>query len=238
MSPLFFSLIAATATLVGGSIPLLNRRVSDTNLTLLVAFSAGVLLSTGLNHMVAVSFLQAGRWTMLAVSCGFLTLYGYEKVSMVHACREHDCKVHHFGTAALIGIGFHSLLDGFAIAVSFELEPALGFFVITAVVLHRLPTGISIACLLLTNEYATKRAWRILVLLAGLTVVGALLGTFSSIGEPFHLSLAVGLSAGTFLYISTSDLLPIAHQNMEDYRVPFFFLVGFLGILASSFIPH
>jgi len=238
MKPLLFSLIAASATLIGGGIPLLNRRLSDKNLTLLVAFSAGVLLSTGLNHMLPVSFVKGGRWTMLAVSCGFLILYGYERVSMVHACREHDCKVHHFGTAALVGIGFHSFFDGFAIAVSFELEPALGFFVISAVVLHRLPTGISIACLLLANHYETRRAWRILALLAGLTVVGALMGTFSSLGDPFHLSLAVGLSAGTFLYISTSDLLPIAHQNLRDYRVPLLFLVGFLGILVSSFIPH
>ncbi len=238
MGPLFFSVVAAAATLLGGSIPLLKKRLSETTLTLLVAFSAGVLLSTGLNHMVAESFSQAGKWAMLAVSIGFLALYGYEKVSMVHACREQDCELHNFGPAALVGIGFHSLLDGYAIAVSFELETTLGLIVLAAVVLHRLPTGISIACLLLANHYETGKAWRILTGIAGLAVIGALAGTLLGSNDPFYLSMAVGLSAGTFLYISTSDLLPMAHQNAQDYRVPLLFLVGFISVLASSFLPH
>lgn len=60
---------------------------------------------------------------------------------MIHSCRERCCKAHSFGYAALIRIGFHSFLDGFAIAISFEFEKTLGFMVIMAVILHRLPTG-------------------------------------------------------------------------------------------------
>ncbi|MFQ5750395.1 MAG: ZIP family metal transporter [bacterium] len=233
---LFFSLIAAGVTVLGGGIPLLNKRLSEKQLTLLVAFSAGVLLSTGLNHMVVESFAESGRWAMLAVSLGFVILYGYEKMAMIHACREHDCDIHHFGGSALIGMGFHSFLDGFAIAVSFEFQKALGFLVILAVILHRLPTGISIASIMLTNQYQQMKAWWTLSVIAGLTVIGAFVGIFIPITNHFFLSLAVGLAGGTFLYISTSDLLPIAHENNRDYRVPLFFLIGFLGILATSFL--
>ena len=85
---MFFAAAAAFATIVGGGVPLLHRRLSERHLTLLVAFSGGVLLSTGLNHMIAESFAETGRWAMLGVSMGFVILYGYEKISMVHACRE------------------------------------------------------------------------------------------------------------------------------------------------------
>lgn len=222
--------------MVGGSIPLLHKRITAKTLTLLMAFSAGVLLSTGLNHMVAESYAESGRWAMVAVSVGFLLLYGYEKVAMIHACREQDCHVHSFGRSALVGIGFHSLLDGFAIAVSFELEKTLGMIVISAVILHRLPTGISIASIMLSHNYAEKRAWISLIVIAGLNVVGAILGQFIPFGATTFLSLAVGLSGGTFLYIATSDLMPMAHENPHDYGVPASFLFGFLGVLAATFL--
>jgi ZIP family zinc transporter/zinc and cadmium transporter len=236
MQILFYAFLAAVATVLGGGIPLLNKKLTDKNLTLLVAFSAGILLSTGLNHMVTESFAEAGKWAMLSVSIGFLTLYGYEKIAMVHACREHDCAKHHFGPSALIGLGFHSFLDGFAIAVSFEFEKTLGFLVIIAVILHRLPTGISIACIMLSHAYKESKAWKILSAIAGLAVIGAIAGMTLPIQEHYVLSLAVGLSGGTFLYISTSDLLPMAHEKNEDYRVPIFFFIGFVGILAMSFL--
>ncbi len=233
---ILFSLVAAAATMVGGSIPLLHKKLSKKSLMVLVAFSAGVLLSTGLNHMVVESYAQSGRWAMVAVSLGFVILYGYEKVAMIHACREQECHVHLFGGAALVGIGFHSLLDGFAIAVSFGLEKTMGMIVIAAVILHRLPTGISIASIMLSHRYHKAKAWMTLGMIACMNVLGAFLGQFIPFSETTLLSLAVGLSGGTFLYISTSDLLPIAHENNLDYRVPFFFLIGFLGVLAATFL--
>ncbi len=172
---------------------------------------------------------------MLAVSTGFLILYGYEKMAMVHACREHDCHVHSFGTSALIGMGFHSFLDGFAIAVSFKLEQTLGLVVVAAVILHRLPTGLSIASILLSHDYKESRSWRILTIIAALAIVGTITGMFIPMTQSFYLSLAVGLSGGTFLYISTSDLLPMAHENNQDYKVPVAFFIGFLGVLLTSF---
>ena len=236
MNVILFSFLAAGATVIGGSIPLFHKKLSEKHLTILVAFSGGVLLSTGLNHMVVESFAEGGRWAMVAVSMGFVLLYGYEKMAMVHACREHNCAVHDFGKSALVGMGFHSFLDGFAIAVSFEFEKTIGFLVIAAVILHRLPTGISIAAIMLSHQYQESKAWISLSLIAGLAVIGALTGILIPINEQFFLSLAVGLTGGTFLYIATSDLLPLAHENNQDYRVPIFFLLGFLGMLAGSFL--
>lgn len=236
MQILFFSFLAAGATVLGGGIPLLHKKLSEKVLALLVAFSAGILLSTGLNHMVVESYAEAGRWAMLSVSLGFIILYGYEKMAMIHACREEQCDIHHFGNAALLGLGFHSFLDGFAIAVSFEFEKSLGILVVVAVLLHRLPTGISTASIMLANHFHKVKAWKTLSMIAGLAVIGALVGISIPFNGHFLLSLAVGLSGGTFLYISTSDLLPLAHENNRDYRVPIFFLLGFLGILGTTFI--
>lgn len=237
--PLLCAGIAALFTMVGGAIPLAHRKLSKSVLTILIAFSGGVLLSAALNHMVVESFAIIGGPAMLAVSGGFLLLYGIEKITMIHACQEEDCHTHHFGGMALLGIGFHSFLDGFAIAVSMELDVRLGAIVVLAVLLHRLPTGVCIATVMLANHFASTKAWLTLSLIAGLLVAGAFIGLLSAlngIATENFLSIAIGISAGTFLYIATGDLMPMAHANVRDYRVPLAFAVGFLGTMGTAFI--
>ncbi|MDZ7289121.1 MAG: ZIP family metal transporter [candidate division KSB1 bacterium] len=237
--PLVCSGIAALFTLIGGTIPLAHQKLSKNALAVLLALSGGIMLSTSLNHMVRESFGSIGAISMVCVSFGFLLMYGLEKMTMVHACREQDCHVHHFGGMALMGIGFHSFLDGFAIGVSLEFNLTLGLMVVLAVLLHRLPDGIAIATVMLANRYSTRKAWGFLSMLAGLAVAGTIVGLaslFSGIELERFLSIAIGISAGTFIYIATSDLMPMAHEDPRDYRVPIAFIVGFLGILLTAFI--
>lgn len=155
---------------------------------------------------------------------------------MIHSCRERCCKAHSFGYAALIRIGFHSFLDGFAIAISFEFEKTLGFMVIMAVILHRLPTGISLTAILLSHGYKESKAWVILIIVSLLAIIGGIVGVVIELSNTFILSLAIAFSGGLFIYISTTNLIPIAHKNNQDYRVPIFFLIGFFSIMAISFI--
>ena len=235
---LTFASMAAAFTLLGGSLPLLKRDLSQRALSLWVAFSAGALLSTGLNHMVVESYEAVGKAAIVLVGVGFILLYLIEKVTMIHACQEEDCETHTFGGFALAGIGFHGLLDGFAIAVSLELSLSLGFLVGLAVLSHRFPTGVSIASIMLANAYPRARSWRLLGLLAGLVVLGAGLGLSVPAGAQTQrfLGLGVALSAGTFIYIATADLLPLAHhRNIRDYWVPAAFLGGFSLMLGASY---
>jgi ZIP family zinc transporter/zinc and cadmium transporter len=237
--PLFCAGIAALFTMVGGAIPLAHRKLSRSVLTILIAFSGGVLLSAALNHMVVESFAIIGGQSMLAVSFGFLLLYGIEKITMIHACQEEGCDAHRFGGLALVGIGFHSFLDGFSITVSMKLDVRLGAIVALAVLLHRLPTGVCIATVMLANHFPSAKAWFTLSLIAGLLVAGALAGLLSAlsgIAAERFLSIAIGISAGTFIYIATGDLMPMAHANVRDYRVPLAFAVGFLGTMGTAFI--
>ena len=142
MNILFFSFLAAGATIIGGGIPLLRKKLSDKQLSLLVAFSA-VVLTAGMNHMVAESVAEAGRWAMLSVSIGFVVLYGYEKMAMVHACREHDCHVHSFG----LGVNFPLLNRIFFVE---------GRYTIGLVDINEHTTGLSSGTLNVLSDIKTK----------------------------------------------------------------------------------
>ena len=231
MKILLLAGLAAICTFLGGSLPLLKKELQDRYISWLVAFSAGILLSTGINHMMVESYKVAGHRAVYALSIGFITLFLIERFAMVHACREEECDVHTFGGIALAGIGFHSFLDGFAIAVSMETSPSLGYIVVLGVLLHRFPTGISIATIMVANEYKRDRAFIILALLGLAAMAGALFGLLIPFEASKFLSLSVGFNAGIFIYIATADLLPMVHIKRGDYMSPLSFVIGFTGIM-------
>lgn len=235
MTALLYATLAAIFTIAGGSLPLVRRNLGERALSLLIAFSAGVLLSAGVNEMMPESFALAGTAAAVGISTGFILLYVSEKVTMVHSCREQGCQVHPFGFFAIAGIGFHTALDGFAIAVSSEVGAELAAVVAIAVLAHRFPSGVSFAGVMLACGYTKGRAWATLSLLGGLLIVGAVVGLMFSDFSATALGFAIGLSAGSFLYISTSDLLPIAHEHgWGDYGVPLSFAAGFGIMLAAA----
>ncbi|RJQ46974.1 MAG: hypothetical protein C4534_01930 [Gaiellales bacterium] len=235
MTALLFATLAAIFTIAGGGLPLARRNLGARGLSLLIAFSAGVLLSAGINEMMPESFELAGTTAAIGVSGGFILLYISEKVTMVHSCREQGCEVHHFGFFAIAGIGFHTALDGFAIAVSSEVGAELGAVVAIAVLAHRFPSGVSFSGVMLACGYSRGRAWATLVTLGVLAIAGAAIGLLFADVSTGVLGFAIGLSAGSFLYISTSDLLPVAHEHgWGDYGVPLSFTAGFGVMLAAS----
>ncbi len=231
MKILLLAGLAALFTFLGGSLPLLKKELKPKHLSWLIAFSAGILLSTGLNHMVAESIEKAGHEAMLAISTGFVFLFLIARFAMVHACGEEECETHTFGGIALAGISFHSFLDGFAIAVSMETSVSLGYIVVLGILMHRIPTGISIASIMLANHYKQEKAFIILFLIGLTAILGALFGFLIPFESVRLLGIGVGFSAGVFIYIATADLLPMVHVKKGDYISPLSFVIGFLGIM-------
>lgn len=228
---LALTVIAAVSTVVGGSLPLIRGELSQRAESWVIALAAGILLSVSLNEMIPESFEAAGEAALLGASAGFIVLYILERITTIHACRDEHCDIHAiFGLTALVGIGVHSLFDGFAIAVGFEFSPVLGLSIAGAVLVHRFPDGISVAAVALSNRYPRPRIWLLLAAIGALAILGAVVGLGMGTASTVVLGAALGISAGTFLYIATADLLPIAHRNYRDLGVPVAFLLGFVGI--------
>jgi zinc transporter ZupT len=265
MQALLIAAMATGFTIAGGSLPLLRRDLPHRHLSWLVAFSAGIILSAGLLSMLGESMelLKNGQ-ALVWVGVGFLTLYLLERITIIHSCHDEDCE-REAGTlvpsdhapssmpgAALWGIGFHGMIDGFALAVSTESHNvALTLMVAIGVLLHSFPTGMSLAALMLFGGIKHSSAWRILLAIASMAIVGALIGlqiqnpaVLGLLGQSWDsrdtlLGAALAFSAGNFIYIATGDLLPEAHRNRSDYGVPASVVVGFaVNIAAFLFFAH
>jgi zinc and cadmium transporter len=215
-------------SLLGSFLPLL-RELSQRGLALLLSFSAGVLLGAVFFHMLPETQVLADNigWPILA---GFLLILVMERFVFVHACEERGCDIHQMGIPAFLGISLHSLLDGLALGAGLML-PQLGPVVLLAVIIHKMPDGISITSILLAAGWSRQRVAALSVLFSLTTPTGALLAyLFFRTLSPENVAVAIGISAGTFLAIATADILPQVHRIDERNPLTLLFLIGGLAL--------
>ena len=224
----------ALISLAGGLLPLL-KELSQKTLALFLSFSAGVLLGAVFFHMMP----EAGRFLShklgLVVLAGFLLILIMERFVLVHACEEHACDIHQMGIPAFLGISLHSLLDGVALGAGLMI-PELGPAVLLAVIIHKMPDGISISSILLSAGWSRTTVGWLNLLFSLTTPVGALIAYFFLRSlSPSAVATAIGLSAGTFLFIATADILPQVHRLEERNPIT---LVLLLSGLAVSWVSR
>jgi len=144
-----------------------------------------------------------------------------------HAGHHHASSKHRLTWAgAGIGLSLHSLIEGVALAASIEAggthgawAAGLGTFLVIA--LHKPFDSMTLGALMHLGDRSTRLRHVINFLFALLVPVGAMLfhlGMGSSQGhaEGTVVAAALAFSAGTFLCIATSDLLPELQFHSHD----------------------
>lgn len=209
-----FLMFVFLITMIGGWIPTIKLWTQET-FRLVISFCAGILLGAVFFHVLPEISTVLGRQLGYSVMFGFLLIFVLEKFIMVHPCEEGECDYHKIGIAAYIGIGFHSILDGIAIGAGTMMN--LSFIIILAVTLHKFPAALALSSLLVKGkEYTKKKILLSMFIFALATPVGALVAVFIFQGvDDYVVATALGISAGTFLFISIGDLLPTVYEEHE-----------------------
>lgn len=227
-----YSGMISTSVVAGGIVPLLLSWTRE-RLPLFLSFSAGLMLGATLIHLLPASFELMGKEAPFWVLAGFLFLYLFEKFVTVHICEALDCEVHTMGIAAIVGISAHALTDGIALG-SGLLVSRLGFVVFLTIFFHKLPEAFALTTILLHETQGKYRIVFFNLLLIAMVPVGALLVRFFIGPDNLRfVGLALAFSAGTFLHISLSDLLPEVHKYAERRQLIF---VAFLTGLGAMFL--
>ena len=209
-----FLMFVFSITMIGGWIPTI-KLWSQEAFRLVISFCAGILLGAVFFHILPEISTVLGRQLGYSVMFGFLLIFVLEKFIMVHPCEEGECDYHKIGIAAYVGIGFHSILDGIAIGAGTMMN--LSFIIILAVTLHKFPAALALSSLLVKGkEYTKKKILVSMFIFALATPIGALVSIFVFQGfDSYIVATALGISAGTFLFISIGDLLPTVYEEHE-----------------------
>lgn len=222
-----YSSTIAGAALVSAAIPVVFPVLRDKT-TLLLSFSAGVMLGAAFFHMLPEAVETGGLQSLPWMLFGFVFLYLLERYVLIHLCKEDEgCEVHEghhhgqgtMGMAALFGLSVHTLADGFALGAA--VGSGVGASVFLAILFHKVPNSFSLASILVYEKYARRRVAAYVGIFVLALPLGALLYYLLSgliEGEGFGAG-ALAFSAGTFLHLAVSDLIPDLHRRKAQ-RLP------------------
>ena len=209
-----FLMFVFAISMIGGWVPTV-KLLSQTTFRLVISFCAGILLGAVFFHILPEIATVLESQLGYSIMFGFLLIFVLEKFIMVHPCEEGECNYHKVGLAAYVGIGLHSILDGIAIGAGTMMN--LSVIIILAVTIHKFPAALALSSLLVKGgEYSKKKILFSMFIFSLATPIGALFTIYFFQGlDDYIVATALGISAGTFLFISIGDLLPTVYEEHE-----------------------
>ncbi len=198
-----------------------------------MSFAAGVLISVSFMHIIPKSF-EMNSTAPLFLLAGFLVIYLFNRSLDLYLCHEYECTDYAVGIIPMLGIGFHSFIDGVIYSVTFNVSILTGVLAAIGMVLHEFPEGI-VTFVLLERGGFNQRKSAIYAFLAA--AISTPLGTLVS--YPFinnikrsTLGIWLAVSAGALVYVGASHLLPAVEKENKKYSI--FALAA--GVLVAIFI--
>jgi len=185
-----------------------------------VCFAAGVLISVSFLHIIPKAFdmsESAPAWLL----GGFLSLHLFNRFVTAFVCERKPDSLYGLGLIPMIGIGFHSFIDGVIYSITFSVSTFTGFLAATGMVLHEFPEGIITYLLLLRGGFSERTALVLAFLAAAAsTPLGTLVSwPFISEIDRSLLGTLLSFSAGALVYVGATHLLPQAEQEQRRFSL-------------------
>jgi zinc transporter, ZIP family len=211
------AVLLACATLISTGLGGLAAVRFRDRLHLLLGFSAGAVLGVVFFDVLPEVFSLATRTSvMLGAAAGFLAFFALERMTALHAAREHaHAHATHkaeLGVLSAAGLCVHSFLDGVAIGVSVQANPKMGLLIAMAIIAHDFSDGLNTVTVVLAHGNPVRRSVAWLLVDMAAPVIGAA-STLLVAFPPGALPWVLAFFCGFLLYIGASDLLPEARMH-------------------------
>lgn len=229
---IFFTLIGSVFSLIGGIFLLIKEKKTLKYSHFLAAFAAGTLLGTVFFDLLPEGVEEAEHiaeklgvqtniffWTLTGI-LGFFLLERFIHWFHHHQHEFEDEPVKPTVPLIILGDSVHNFIDGVVIAATFLVSIPLGIVTTLAVAAHEIPQEIGDFGLLLHKGLKREKVLLINIGSALTAVVGALISFW--VGERIETSLPIllAITAGFFIYIAASDLIPeIHHENRKGFAI-------------------
>ena len=246
---LLFTFLGSIGALIGGLVLLSHEKFALKISHFLASFAAGVLLGAAFFDLLPEAAHEAEDlgidvffWALIGIVVFFLI---ERSIHWFHHHEEfHEHKKESKSTIPLIIIGdtVHNFVDGVVIAATFMVNAPLGIVTALAVFAHEVPQEIGDFGLLLHKGLKRKKIILVNVLSAAVAIGGALITYALGNVLGAYIPILLALTAGFFIYIALSDLIPEIHyERRKGFAVieSLLLIIGVITIWASvSFLPH
>lgn len=238
--PLLFAfssvLLVSLASLASILVLLISAPKLSRIVFVLVALSVGALFGDVFFHLLPDLFLELpGEQVASGVLLGILFFFVLEKFLRWHHHGKEEEGNKTIGYLNLLADGVHNFLDGAFIAAAYLISVPVGVATTIAVLLHEVPQEIGDFGVLVSSGFKPREAifWNLMSALVALLgaamvfVIGEQGSLFANILLPF--------TAGSFIYIAGSDLVPELHRtrDFKSSAIQFFAIVAGILLMAS-----
>jgi zinc and cadmium transporter len=152
---LAFGAAAAAANVIGGLVVVVRRHWNEMFLKYFLGLGAGFMLAATFLRMLPTS-MELSPSAPALILAGYFLVQFFEHTLAPHFHfgeeRHHDLMVNPaVGISALVGLSIHTFFDGVSIASGFLVSTPLGLLIFLAVVLHKIPEGVTVASIALAS---------------------------------------------------------------------------------------
>jgi len=203
---------------------------------LLIALSAGALMGDAFLHLIPKAVESSNKYIFLYILIGFIVFFLIEKILHWRHCHDGKCPVHTFAYINLIGESVHNFIDGLIIAASFIINTPLGIATTIAIALHEIPQEIGDFGVLVHGGFEKTKALFLNFLVALTAIFGGLIGFYLSNSTQTFIELLIPFTAGGFIYIAASDLIPELKKEIDNKKSLLNFIAFIFGIFLMYFL--
>lgn len=238
-----FSVLGSLGAIGGaGLILLVPAGIRGRLVPVLVSYATGTLLGAAFLGMIPAGLESAPVTPVTATVLGGMVLFfTLEKLVLWRHCHAEHCEVHsQAAPLILIGDSFHNFVDGVVIAAAFLTSIPLGVTASLAVIAHEVPQEVGDFAILLDGGYGRTKAMVLNGLSAAATLPGAVAAYFWLAETHRLVPYVLALSASSFIYIATADLIPGLHRQTtlaESLKQLVLLLAG-IGTIALFHFRH
>lgn len=217
------NVVISLISLSGGVLIIWKKLIDKKIIPYLVAFAAGVILTTVFFDLLPEAMEHAEELgdhsnIFMPAFLGILLSFFIERFFLWFHHHESTHGIKPALYLIILGDAIHNFIDGVVIATTFMTSPQLGVVTTIAIAAHEIPQEIADFSILIHSGLSKTKALLLNLLSAGTAIGGGVLSYYflSTLegGLPFLLSL----SAGIFIYIAGSDLIPNLHKDYREQR--------------------
>jgi zinc and cadmium transporter len=242
---LVFTFIGSFLALLGGLILLYYEKLSLKISHFLASLAAGVLLGSAFLDLLPEAIHEGEEkginifaWTLFGIILFFLLerlihwFHHHEEYHETESSHKHSRESKSTIPLIVIGDSIHNFIDGIVIAATFIISIPLGIATAIAVFAHELPQEIGDFGLMIHKGLKKKKIIVINLITAGFAFLGAVLTyIFGSFLENY-IPVFLAITAGLFIYIASSDLIPEIHHEKNKKRA----IVESILLLSGVFL--
>ncbi|WP_109698416.1 ZIP family metal transporter [Chitinophaga deserti] len=206
-----YLILILAATIAGGMIPVIFKRINPGLPIYLLAFTGAFLFGVTIMHLLPEVYHELGHSAGIYIVIGFFLQVFLQQLSHgmehghTHLPQAHGH--HHIAvTPLLVGLSIHAFMEGIPLGFNFEDKSALPSLML-GVMAHKVPESLTLITVMMHAGQSRAKLWRILIIFSLVTPLSAMLASWlgaESEAITHSLIYIVALVIGAFLHISTT----------------------------------